>query len=430
MAGLLPRVHDPAHTLPAVRTVSLRNPVKLVVALLGVGVLVAGCADFDASSAPESWTPTPQMQPQAGPQPSIPGADEAGRARPGGQGSESQPRTPIPPPEGCKDFDKAVIATCLDTVSTVATLPSGSGTISVLAGERTTGEVFTVSPKSEKVRIADLDVTAAGGGGLTALAPSPTYREDRLIFAYITTETDNRVVRFAEGQPAEPVLTGIPKGPTHNAGALLVDSSGALLVATGDAGDRTAATDPESLAGKVLRIDTSGAPAQGNPDSASRVIAGGLHAPGGMCEPPQQGSRTEGAPAQDARLWVTDRQADEGAVYLVEPGETLGAPIWTWPDKPGVAGCVEWSGVLSIATSKAGNVQNLTVTKSGAVTGKPQTTFGKDSKRHYGRLAGLDLISPSLAVAGTVNKAGGDPVSSDDRVVLIPRTATPTAGRS
>ena len=408
---------------------SQRYPAKVLLALAGVGMLVTGCADFNSGSAPESWTATPELQPQAGPQPRIPGADDAGRGRSGGSGGQSAPRTPIPPPEGCTDFDKAVIATCLDTVSTVTALPTGSGTISVLAGERTSGRVFTVSPEGEKVQIADLDVAATGGGGLTALAPSPTYREDRLIFAYITTETDNRVVRFNAEQPAEPVLTDIPKGSAHNSGALLVDDAGALLVATGDGGTTTAATDPESLAGKVLRIDTSGRPAEGNPDSASRVVASGLHAPGGMCRP-QQGTSTEGTSEADTRLWVTDRQADKGAVYQVEPGEPLGEPTWTWPDKPGVAGCVEWSGVLSIAASKAGNVQNLTVTKAGAVTGKPQITFGEDSKRHYGRLAGMDLISPRLAVVGTVNKAGGDPVSSDDRVVLIPRTATPTAGRS
>ena len=29
------------------------------------------------------------------------------------------------------------------------------------------------------------------------------------------------------------------------------------------------------------------------------------------------------------------------------------------------------------------------------------------------------MINPQLAVAGTVNKDGGTPVSSDDRVVLI-----------
>lgn len=390
---------------------------RRLAALACAGLLLTGCADFEATASGTTWTPTPQLQPQAGPQPRVPGTGSGGGALTG-PGTSGAPQTPIPPPQGCKDFDKAVIATCLDTVSTVAALPAG-GTVSVLAGERRSGKVFMVSPQGEKIQIADLDVDAVGGGGLTALAPSPTYREDRLIYAYITTETDNRVVRFAKGQPAEPILTGIPRGSTNNQGALLVNSSGALLVATGNAGDQAAAQDPKSLAGKILRVDTSGAPPSGDSASGSTVVATGLHSPGGLC-----------APREGDRLWVTDQQPHRGVVYLVEGSKPLTSPTWTWPEKPGLAGCVEWNGVLSIATSKAGNLQNLTVTKTGAVTGEPQTTFGKDGKRHYGRLAGMDLVTPKLAVVGTVNRAGGEPVSSDDRVVLIPRTTTPSAGRS
>src|SRR5699024_12806444 len=107
-----------------------------------------------------------------------------------------------------------------------------------------------------------------------------------------------------------------------------------------------------------------------------------------------------------------------------------GAPGWTWSDQPGRAGCVEWSGVLSLATNGAGNVQNLPINENGDVTGDPTVTFGEDSDRHYGKLAGMDLISPKLAVAGTVNKSAGEPVSSDDRGVLIPPPASPTANRS
>lgn len=337
----------------------------------------------------------------------------------GRDGRPSAAPSSIPPPDGCTDYDPSVIATCLDTVSAVAALPTGAGGVSVLAGERRSGKIFLVSPKGEKILIADLEVDASGGGGLTALAPSPTYREDRLIFAYITTETDNRVVRFARGQPAEPVLTGIPKGATHNSGALLVGARGALLVATGDAGKHELAKDPESLAGKVLRIDFTGAAAEGNPNPGSRVISRGLYDPGGMC-----------VSKDGSRLWVTDHQPDRGVVHLVEAGDPLGSPAWTWPEKPGLAGCVEWSGMLTIATSRAGNLQNLPITDTGAVTGEPRTTLGQDSERHYGRLGGMDLVTPSLAVVGTVNRAGGDPVSSDDRVVLIPRSTAPKAGRS
>jgi hypothetical protein len=40
----------------------------------------------------------------------------------------------------------------------------------------------------------------------------------------------------------------------------------------------------------------------------------------------------------------------------------------------------------------------------------------------------MSMISPGLAVAGTINKDGGKPVSSDDRVVLIARS--PSGGGS
>lgn len=381
-------------------------------------VLVAGCAEFDDTAAGQSYQPAPELTPKAGPQPEIPGVGDSEPG--GGLGGSRGPNAPqksVPPPQGCTDYDKAVIATCLDTATAIAALPQGGSGPTVLAGEQRTGKVFLVTPKSGKTELATLEVTAAGDGGLTALAPSPSYREDQLLFAYITTETDNRVVRFAKGQPPKPVLTGIPKGPTGNRGALLTGTDGTLLVATGSAGDPAAAADPASLAGKVLRIDTSGEPAADNPKAGSPVLSSGLTAPGGLCM------------AEDgSRVWVTDRAADKGAVYLLRPGEPLNTPAWTWPERPGVAGCVDWAGALSVATSKAGNVQNLPISPQGAVTGEPQVSFDGKNGTSYGRLAGMDLLSKDLAVVGTVNKDGGEPVSSDDRVVLIPRSSTPRPG--
>jgi hypothetical protein len=174
-----------------------------------------------------------------------------------------------------------------------------------------------------------------------------------------------------------------------------------------------AVADPNSLAGKVLRIDTSGKAAAGNPNGALTVAAG-LHAPGGLC-----------ASADGGRVWVTDRLADKDALYRVQAGQPLTTPAWTWPDKPGVAGCADFVdsiGFVEVAASVAANLQNVPVSKEGAVTGKPQISLdGKTGKppETFGRLAGMSMINPQLAVAGTVNKDGGTPVSSDDRVVLI-----------
>ncbi|ADJ43491.1 glucose dehydrogenase [Amycolatopsis mediterranei S699] len=392
-----------------------------LLAILACGVLLpAGCARFDDTAAGQTFSPAPVPSPESPPEVQGPGADSGSgpkQARPG------QSAAPVPPPQGCKDFDPSVIATCLDTVAAVAGLPGDGSTPSALAGERKSGRVLLATSGKDATDFATLEVQAAGDGGLTGLALSPSYVEDQLVFAYITTATDNRVVRFAKGQSPKPVLTGIPKGASGNRGTIGTDNRGALLVATGDAGNPAAAADPNSLAGKLLRIDTSGKAAAGNPNG-SLAVAAGLHAPGGVC-----------ASADGGRVWVTDRLADKDALYRIQAGQPLATPAWTWPDKPGVAGCADFvdaNGSLSVGTALAGNLQNLPVSPDGAISGKPTISLdGKTGKPPltYGRLAGMSMINPQLAVAGTVNKDGGTPVSSDDRVVLI-TPATSGGGNS
>ncbi|EID53355.1 PQQ-dependent sugar dehydrogenase [Saccharomonospora xinjiangensis] len=383
------------------------------VVLAAVAVVAAGCAEFDDSTAATDWRAAPELSAESAPQPQLPEIEDS----PTPQGPSSS-ETPVPPPEGCTDYDNAVIATCLDTVSALAPLPSDGSAVTALAGERRSGRVFLVGTDGEKQEFAKLDTTAAGDGGLTGLALSPTYAEDGLVFAYVTTDSDNRVVRFAQGQAPKPVLTGIPKGASNNRGALLPGADGALLVATGDAGRQDAAADPRSLAGKVLRIDVSGQPAKGNPTTDSAVYAHGLHAPGGLC-----------STADGSRLWVTDQAKEHDAVYRVQAGEELSVPAWTWKDKPGVSGCADWTDMLAVSTEGAGNVQNLPLTEDGSVGGEPQITMDGENGTAYGRLGSLAQVTGDVAVAGTVNKDGGKPVSSDDRVILIVRQPASGSGR-
>lgn len=374
--------------------------------LVACGVLLSGCAKFDDRAAGQVYQPAPSLSAPAGPQPEIPEIDGNGNSGSGAPGP-SAPRTSIPPPQGCTDYDRSVIATCLDTVSAVAALPGDLSSPSALAAERKTGRVLQVAAGGKQSELVKLTVDATGDGGLTGLALSPTYNEDQLVFAYITTATDNRVVRFTRGQQPKPILTGIPKGPTGNRGAVHSDGH-ALLVATGDAGNAAAAADPNSLAGKVLRIDASGNPARGNPTPDSRVFASGLHSPGGLC-----------SSADGTRLWVTDRGATQDVLYHVKPGGTLGVPAWTWPDRPGVAGCADGEQVVAIATSSTGGLQDLPIAADGSVGGMPKSVLdGKDGPG-YGRLGGIDPIDSRYALVGTVNRDGGQPVSSDDRVIII-----------
>ena len=377
-------------------------------AVIGTVLLSSGCASFN--DQPQDWKPQEQLTPQAGPEPSAPGG-----GAPGGGGGGGQEPSEIPPPDGCKDFNPAVIGTCMDTVAAVAALPGDGADPTALVGERRSGRILRVKKGSDPVLVATVPVDGSTDGGLTGLALSPSYAEDQLIFAYVTTASDNRLVRIAPGDVPKPIITGIPRGQTGNRGALALDHRGALLLATGDAGDARAAGDLSSLAGKVLRLDPTGQPAQGNPTVGSMVVASGLKSPGGVCSSPD-----------GARMWVTDRAANQDALYLLDLGKPLAAPAWTWPDRPGVAGCASMSDGVMVVMSIAGNAQRLPIAQDGSFSGKPEIMLDKEDG--FGLLGGLDLVNDKVAVAGTVNKDGGKPVSSDDRAVVIAASGGPGSG--
>lgn len=368
----------------------------LAAGLLAVGL--AGCATFP-DNGPREWQEQIEGAGELGGIPRVPESEDARTPPPR---AEQSPQGGAPPaPQPCDDPDPAVVETCLDPVGAVAVLPDG---VSALVAERITGRVLRVERGTDPVLVATVPVDATGGGGLTGLVLSPSYAEDRLVYAYATTGEDNRVVRIADGEPPEPVLTGIPRGAVHNGGALGVDVDGSLLVATGDAGG----ADPASLAGKLLRIDAFGRPATGNPDPASPVLSSGLTAPGGVC-----------VNTATTAAWVTDRAATQDALHLVVPGP-LAAPAWSWPDRPGVAGCVAQLDVVAIAQTGAAALFILrTDPLTNAFTATETQLAGT-----YGRLSAAAPGPDGLIWLGTVNKDGGVPVPSDDRVLVLPPVAS------
>src|SRR5213079_1313449 len=123
-------------------------------AVLACGVfLLSGCAKFDDTAAGQTFSPAPVPSPESPPQVQGPGADSGGgdhQVRPG-------QATTVPPPQGCKDFNPAVIGTCLDTVAAVAGLPGDGSTPSALAGERKSGRVLLATAGKDATDFAKLD---------------------------------------------------------------------------------------------------------------------------------------------------------------------------------------------------------------------------------------------------------------------------------
>lgn len=179
---------------------------------------------------------------------------------------------PSSPPPALRTTDETeVLAEGLAAPWSVVRLPGGG----VLVSERDSARIVEVLPDGslrEVVRVPG--VVPGGEGGLLGLAflAGVAAQPDR-VYAFHTAASDNRIVRMPlTGEPGalalgspEPVLTGIPKAGNHNGGRLAFGPDGLLYATTGDAGNRDAAQDPGSLAGKILRMTPAGDPASGNP---------------------------------------------------------------------------------------------------------------------------------------------------------------------
>lgn len=361
----------------------------LTAALCAVAVFASGCARFDDSAA-SPFTPEPSHSSGADIQPQSP---------------PPQSTTP-PPPTGplgpCQDPDPSVIATCLDTLGGLVVLPDAQ---SALVAERRTGRIVAVRPGQPPIEFAQVSVDGSTDGGLLDIALSPTFIEDNLVYAYVTTGSDNRVVRIARGDSPKVVFSGIPKGSQGNRGSLEFVSPQELLVLTGDAGNPAAAIDPQSTAGKLLRLRSF----EPGSNAAPEVVASGFGTVGGLCVDP------------GVALWTTDRTSLEDRLQRV-PIEGGGAPttVWTWPDRPGVGGCVASEGVVVVALAAGKAMSALTTDPAaGTVTAAP-ALIAQDM---FGRLEGAALSADGQIWASTANKTDGEPTPTDDRVVRIPMPA-------
>ncbi|WP_248489030.1 sorbosone dehydrogenase family protein [Tsukamurella sp. PLM1] len=328
-----------------------RAGVRHAVVVATAAALLAGCVDFSGSeAAPFTGPPT-------------------GRAT-----TTTQTPPPVPsrgpkPPGPCIDQDPMVLATCL--TEPTAVIPESDLSHAYVA-ERGGAIQYTTTdlPNREVLRIG---VDASGDGGLTSIALSPSYAQDRLFYAYVSTPTDNRVVRVTPGDEPKVILAGIPKGATGNAGSLLFVGRD-LIVATGNAGDTAAARNPASLAGKVLRLPS--------PNTISPVRPQVLATEGGvrasLCRSPKGGP-----------IFVADQGATQDTLRVITPGTTDPVGVsWSWPDRPGLAGCAVTDGAVFVSESRAGKVE-MVLLPDGSATADREPVQVLDRAKYgvFGRLA-------------------------------------------
>ncbi|MBI4361679.1 MAG: PQQ-dependent sugar dehydrogenase [Euryarchaeota archaeon] len=201
------------------------------------------------------------------------------------------------------------------------------------------GRMFVAERFTGKIRLAEygilalepwarLDVVTQGEQGLLGIAVDPDWNQSPYLYAYITAPGPvNRVVRIRDGggrgETPEVIFKNIPASTIHNGGILAFGPDGKLYITTGDANQPALAQDVKSAAGKVLRIEKTGAIPRDNPWPGSPAYTRGHRNVFGLAFQPGSGRAyiTENGPSRD----------DEFNHLL--PGLNYG-----WPDYLGRAG--------------------------------------------------------------------------------------------
>lgn len=293
-----------------VRSPSL--PLRTAVAsLAGLALFAAGCSS-DGDGEPTDRTSAT--------------ADRS--ASPSENPSPSGGASPAPAKGSVEVVDTVV--TGLKSPWGLTPLPDGD----LLVSSRDEGTISRIDADSGKTtELGSVPGVEPGGeGGLLGIAVSPDFAEDRLVYAYFTSASDNRIVRmlYEEGKEEgsqlgapSTIFRGIPKGVIHNGGRIAFGPDRMLYVGTGDSGDESLSQDRESLGGKILRMTPDGEPpGHGNPEADSVVYSWGHRNVQGL--------------AWDAekRLWAAEfGQNTWDELNLIRPGANYG-----WPEVEGEAG--------------------------------------------------------------------------------------------
>lgn len=307
-------------------------------------------------------------------------------------------------------------ATGLEAPWGLAFLPGGDAVVT----ERDSGRVLLLDGQGGIEELGTIDAAAPEGeGGLLGVAASPAYSSDRTLFLYATTETDNRVLRVQVdgdrlGEP-ETILDGIPSGFIHDGGRLAFGPDGFLYVSTGETGERELSQDRDSLAGKILRITTDGAPAPGNPFDSPVWSWGHRNVQGLAFDDGERLWASEFGDSSVDELNLIERGANYGWPEVEGPGGGFTDPQQTWPvSDASPSGLAYAEGALWMAGLRGNRLWRIPVT--GDRTGSPQAFFVGE----YGRLRTVVAAPDGTLWVTTSNTDGrGEPSEDDDRILVL-----------
>ncbi len=296
-------------------------------------------------------------------------------------------------PSSAGELVVETVASGLENPWSLAFLPDGR----MLVTERP-GRLRLVSPKGELSRpITGVpNVAARGQGGLLDVVLDPNFAQNRQIYLSFAepraggSGTSVAKARLsANGAALEGTSVIFRQAPAvnsnmHFGSRLVFDRTGALFVTVGDRySQRDEAQDPTNHIGKILRIDTAGQAAAGNPNKAGWVpevwSIGHRNVQGAALHP------------ETGQLWTAEHGARGGdEVNTPKAGLNYGWPVITYG--------IDYSGAkIGEGTSKAGMEQPLfywdpSIAPSGAVFYTGDVWPAWKNSLLVGALSGQELV--------------------------------------
>jgi len=239
----------------------------------------------------------------------------------------------------------------------------------------------------------------------------------------VTTDQDNRIIRFPLGSTAAPevLFSDIDRGSVHNGGRIAFGPDGMLYAGTGDAFQSSQSQDPTSNNGKILRLTPDGDPAPGNPTAGSPVYSMGHRNVQGLAWDDQ------------GQLFAAEFGQDElDEVNAIEAGGNYG-----WPVVEGVGDTQDGRFTNPITTWSPSEASPCGIAIAGdtacvpALRGQPLWAVPLDGTRagepvahvqeRYGRLRTVQVALDGALWVTTSNTDNHiAPRDGDDRVLRFP----------
>lgn len=301
------------------------------------------------------------------------------------------------------------------------------------------GKLWVIDNESTLHLVAEFPASNTAEGGLLGLELDPDYENNHFLYLYQTyldiTTHQNKVVRYTinNNQITDELvlIDKIPGALWHDGGRIKFGPDEMLYITTGDAINADLSQDKDSLAGKILRINSDGTVPSDNPFN-SPVFSYGHRNPQGLAwnengilVSSEHGPSGERGYAHD-EINVIERGKNYGwpiivgdsndIVYtnpILHSGDITWAPsglLYYYSDR-----IPEWKGKFLVATLRGEHVMVLDLDLENGVVNSTEKIFQGD----YGRIRNL-MQSPDGDVFMLTSNNDNDKILQISTLETIP----------